>query len=318
MFQVHVVNKNNNMVVLNSTPFNTKREAENLMESMISLKDKYLFILNTLSLPSQNNYSESIYSSLNEPYEKSTDDELNEILDTLEDNSHEGDLEGLRIIKCGRGLFIQPYKGHKDYGEKYYHNGWWMANGWFFKKEFYQGLINQGAIPNQEVIDELGFPERQNITNYNKSSDNNSDSNSENSDDYQDFQTNNNLKGFKLDKYKKGLFIKCPLYHSDYGKKYYHNGWWMKEREGWFFKVEEYQNLIDMGAEATKRLLSYKFLNMTYSIYDEDYYQLECFKNNKYYKQKFFEGGVWNNDIEGWLFSRSKFGRDFFKNNLTF
>ena len=127
MFQVHVVNKNNNMVVLNSTPFNTKREAENLMESMISLKDKYLFILNTLSLPSQNNYSESIYSSLNEPYEKSTDDELNDILDTLEDNSHEGDLEGLKIIKCGRGLFIQPYKGHKDYGEKYYHNG--MVDG---------------------------------------------------------------------------------------------------------------------------------------------------------------------------------------------
>ena len=57
---------------------------------------------------------------------------------------------------------------------------------------------------------------------------------------------------------------------------------------------------------------------MTYSIYDEDYYQLECFKNNKYYKQKFFEGGVWNNDIEGWLFSRSKFGSDFFKNNLGF
>ena len=49
-------------------------------------------------------------------------------------------------------------------------------------------------------------------------------------------------------------------------EKYYHNGWWMKEREGWFFKVEEYQNLIDMGFKATKRLLSYKFLHTLFYI----------------------------------------------------
>lgn len=310
MFQVHVVNKNNNMVVLNSTPFNTKIEAENLIESMISLKDKYLFILNTLSLPSHNNYSESIYSSLNEPYEKSTDDELHEILDSLEDDSQDGDLEGLRIIKCGKGLFIKPYEGHKDYGEKYYHNGWWMTDGWFFKKKFYQDLINQGAIPTEDVILELGFPERQPLMNQNVDVNNNLDE--------EDTSTYSYFWGCKIDKYKKVLFIKCPSNNPDYGEKYYHNGWWNQEREGWFFKLKEYQNLLDMGAKPTKRLLTYKFLNMTYSVYNRDYYLLECFSNNKHYKQQYFEGGVWCSDADGWLFSRCEYDEDFFKKKLAF
>jgi hypothetical protein len=321
MYQVHVVNKNNHMVLLNSIPFNTKREAEQLMESIASLRDTHLFLLNTLSLPSHtsvtNDEMEIIYEPLNGPYQK--EDTEDKLLNILEENNltlHEGDMEGLKIILCGRGLFVQAPKDHKDYGVKYYHNGWWMANGWFFKKQFYQGLINQGAIPKQEVIDELGYPDRQPLTNHNE--ENNVYDNYNDNGNNNDTITNNTLDGCNVDKYKNSLFVKCPCHHKDYGVKYYHNGWWNQAKEGWIFKICEYQNLIDMGAKPTKRLLSYKFLNMTYSIYDKEHYLLECFRNSKYFKQKNFEGGLWNEQAEGWLFPMTDYNEEFFKKNLAF
>ena len=313
MYQVHLVKRDNNIIMMTSTYLYSLQEANEFISTMSSLKDSYMFILNPIYF-SVNNTNQSDYVMVNN--EDIVVNDNNDVNDNngvndnndvnVNNNIVDGDLEGLEIFKCGRGLFITPYEGHKDYGEKYYHNGWWMTNGWFFKKQFYQDLINQGAIPNQEVINELGFPERQHIIN-------------ENYNEYDENSSiNSYFSGLQIDKYKKVLFIKCPSNHPDYGEKYYHNGWWNQSKEGWFFKIREYQNLLDMGGKPTKRLLTYKFLNMTYSFYDRNYYILECFSNNKYYKQKYFEGGVWNDNADGWLFRRNEYGADYFRKNLAF
>ena len=320
MYQVHLVKKNTNMVMMTSNHLYSLQEANEFISTMSSLKNSYMFILNPVQLPVNNNTNQLVLNNelIENTNNVNNDVYLDDILNSINANDNndvddimtyqDGDLEGLKIIKCGRGLFIQPYEGHKDYGEKYYHNGWWMTNGWFFKKQFYQDLINQGAIPEKEVSEELGFPERQPIINEN-----------ENYNEYDENTSSHSyFCGCTIDKYKKVLFIKCPSNHPDYGEKYYHNGWWNQEREGWFFKIREYQNLLDMGAKPTKRLLTYKFLNMTYSVYNRDYYLLECFSNNKHYKQKYFEGGVWCSDADGWLFSRCEYDEDFFKKKLAF
>ena len=56
--------------------------------------------------------------------------------------------------------------------------------------------------------------------------------------DEEDTSTYSYFWGCQINKYKKGLFVNCPGNHPDYGEKYYHNGWWNQEREGWFFKLK--------------------------------------------------------------------------------
>ena len=48
------------------------------------------------------------------------------------------DLVNCHYENYGKGYIVRPYKSHKDYGRKYYGEGWWMPsqNGWFFKKQF--------------------------------------------------------------------------------------------------------------------------------------------------------------------------------------
>ena len=46
-------------------------------------------------------------------------------------------LKNMKLSKYGRGWLLKPKKNSKSYGEKYFHNGWWMPKheAWFFKQE---------------------------------------------------------------------------------------------------------------------------------------------------------------------------------------
>ena len=56
----------------------------------------------------------------------------------------------MTIRKYGKGYVMVPPTDHANYGDKYINNnrGWWNANaqGWFFKKNFLQSFLDQGAI----------------------------------------------------------------------------------------------------------------------------------------------------------------------------
>ena len=47
----------------------------------------------------------------------------------------------------------------------------------------------------------------------------------------------------------KGFLLRPTPSHPDTGTKYFHNGWWNKNQQGWFFKKIEYDWLLEHGAK---------------------------------------------------------------------
>ena len=175
--------------------------------------------------------------------------------------------------KYGKGYLLIPEDNHKDYGIKYYNNGWWIKKhkAWFFKKEYKKYLLNSGIqnIKNENntfgsnvtlkeygkgylLIPEKNHPDwgikyynngwwipKHNAWFFKKT---------------EPFITSNQkeqgiFESFKLQKYGKGYMLSVDKDHVDWGKKYYYNGWWFKNHESWFFKEEWKQYLIDNGAQ---------------------------------------------------------------------
>lgn len=61
---------------------------------------------------------------------------------TKVEESETFDTQGAKFRKHGKGWILVPKKSHPDYGEKYYHGGWWFPsqNAWFFRNSVYEGL----------------------------------------------------------------------------------------------------------------------------------------------------------------------------------
>ena len=73
-----------------------------------------------------------------------TDEEYETDVDEFEDV---GPFTDMTIDTYGRGYLLVPPADHPNYGEKYFHNGWWLTsqNAWFFKTKHYDYLIDNGA-----------------------------------------------------------------------------------------------------------------------------------------------------------------------------
>jgi len=66
--------------------------------------------------------------------------------------------DGMKIISYGKGIVLIPSSEHIHYGKGYYEDGcgnqgWWNknCNGWFFKKQFLQNLITNGAELDESI-----------------------------------------------------------------------------------------------------------------------------------------------------------------------
>ena len=48
----------------------------------------------------------------------------------------------MTISVYGRGYLLKPPEDSDYFGQKYFHNGWWISsqNGWFFKAPNYEWL----------------------------------------------------------------------------------------------------------------------------------------------------------------------------------
>ena len=48
--------------------------------------------------------------------------------------SDNGNFKDMKLEVYGKGYLLKPPPTHPDWGEKYYHDGWWNENrgGWFF------------------------------------------------------------------------------------------------------------------------------------------------------------------------------------------
>jgi hypothetical protein len=54
---------------------------------------------------------------------------------------------GMKYYTYGQGYLLVPPKSHQSFGEKYFHNGFWMPknNGWFFRGRFKSQVENSDA-----------------------------------------------------------------------------------------------------------------------------------------------------------------------------
>lgn len=116
---------------------------------------------------------------------------------------HSSLIEHCEWEEYGKGFLLIPQsEDHPDFGEKYYHGGWWMAahNAWFFKKDAAQKFYkNQGK----------NFAE-----------------------------TTDDSHTLTYKKLGKGHLFIPEKSHPDFGEKYYYNGFWMPAHDGWFFRKE--------------------------------------------------------------------------------
>ena len=51
-----------------------------------------------------------------------------------------------------------------------------------------------------------------------------------------------------LTNYGRGLLLRPLKDNEHFGKKYFHNGWWLKKKEAWFFKKRKLNDLLFEGA----------------------------------------------------------------------
>ena len=221
-----------------------------------------------------------------------------EHLDNIDENyDPEMDLTNMTLWSYGKGWLLEPNEDSDYYGKKYFHEGWWVEsqNGWFFKDEHYQWLIDHGVVLSTDDDDTME-PEVD--------------------------STEVDLSNMTLWSYGKGWLLE-PLQDDEYfGEKYFHEGWWMPKQNGWFFKDEHYQWLIDHDVvlstdddtmESDVEYTDVNLSNMKHGSYGTDLskmsleeygkgYILKTTKKDTLYGDKYFMDGFWNKGQKGWFF----------------
>ena len=209
------------------------------------------------------------------------------------------DLSSMTLWSYGKGWLLEPLTSDHHYGEKYFHDGWWMPtqDAWFFKDEHYQWLIEHGAVLATEELE--------------------NDENDENDEHDETID----ISSMKLTSYGKGWLLKPTSKDEHYGEKYFHEGWWMPQKHGWFFKDEHYQWLLEHGVNISKMKTTKTTKTSKTSTADEmtmdlskmsleEYgkgYLLKTTKKDTLYGEKYLMNGFWNSGQKGWFFKAKYF-----------
>jgi hypothetical protein len=216
------------------------------------------------------------------------------------------DLSSMTVWSYGKGYLLIPQTDDENSGEKYFHNGWWMPkqNGWFFKEDDYDWLIENGA--NLANDDSIGDVE--------------TDSEEEEVTHIKDTVTSSDLTTMTLWEYGKGYLLMPQTDDEHFGEKYFHSGWWMPKQNGWFFKANQYDWLIENGSqvsveedddieydtpefvEGTEIDLS----SMTMYSYGKGYLIVPN-TNDINFGEKYFHGGWWMPKQHGWFFKENMY-----------
>ena len=127
-----------------------------------------------------------------------------------------------------------------------------------------------------------------------------------------------------IEVYGKGWLLRPPKNHSDWGKKYYYDGWWHVTQEAWFFKKEKLGDLLFQGAELKENVsssiprrkssrLQKKKVSWEPSVeqgldlktYGKGYL-LKPEKNHPDWGEKYYHNGWWNQKQQGWFFKKNQ------------
>jgi hypothetical protein len=224
-----------------------------------------------------------------------TDEDIWEHLDgehLLESFKEEDEVEDtgpfteMTISAYGKGFLLTPPEGHEDFGQKYYHNAWWMSknNAWFFKEEHLDYFLDNGALwkLEHEAIDEML---------------NAIDSPVPKIFDEMSFEPYSD----------KGFLLQCYNTHPNYGDKFFHGGFWHRQGDGWFFSSDMRAFLEENGAEFEyDESTIFEGLNFHNGSSRGQFYLVPEL-DSKYYGLVGFEGGKWCHEYESWLFTEKEF-----------
>jgi hypothetical protein len=208
--------------------------------------------------------------------------------DEADEHDEHDELSNMTLWSYGKGWLLEPLHEDKNYGEKYFYEGWWMPkqDAWFFKDEHYQWLIDHGVVlATDEVHDEDEV----------------------------------DLSSMKLVSYGKGWLLRPTSNHEHYGDKYFYEGWWMPKQNAWFFKDEHYQWLLEHGVDISKintnktvktvKPSNIDTMDLSYMSLEEygKGYILKTTKKDTLYGNKYLMDGFWNIKQKGWFFKATYF-----------
>ena len=242
-----------------------------------------------------------------------------------------GAFEGLIFENYGRGYMLRAAGDMTPfYGEPYLLNGWWIDSqeGWFFKREHYDELIEYGATyavvksyktktlnRSNKGRSRESTPRR--TTNSGKCNTQRELTFTDNETCESPFTEPRNLSAFAITEYGKGLMLTCAKTNvlvKDKEPYLLGNlGFWNAASKGWFFKMTYLSDLKALGAKHIKTEPTSD--DEEYICDDDQFTQTPNFEkygkgyilyaNSKYtYNKlgKYFEGGFWMPQQKGWFF----------------
>jgi hypothetical protein len=222
--------------------------------------------------------------------EELTDEEL-----TDEEDS-DVDLSDMFFSVYGKGLLLIPTSNNEFFGQKYFLDGWWMPNknGWFFKSEFEDTLLELGAIKATSKASKASKTSKTSKA-----------------------STSETLSGMTFTRYGKGYILTTDDTDSRFGTKYLlsnvtDGGFWNSNANGWFFRKTHFDLLRDLGAQYIKSESNYETSDTVLDIkpnmkrYGKGYF-LKADTNFKYTGEdmKYFENGWYIPTKKGWFFKAS-------------
>ena len=230
-----------------------------------------------------------------------------------------GDFGGLIFEDYGRGYMLRPADDMTSfYGEPYLLNGWWIDSqeGWFFKKEHFDQLIEYGATYATSATIKTKTVSSRRRTKAGVSKAKRSLTFSD--DETSPFTKQMDLSEFAITDYGKGLMVTCvstnPLVKRKEPYLLGNLGFWNTTSKGWFFKMEYLSALEKLGATHIKTEFSMSEDDVEVTQYTDDteypvfekYDKGYILRENSVYNYrtlgKYFEGGVWIRLKNGWFF----------------
>ena len=188
---------------------------------------------------------------------------------------------GMTIREHGKGYLLVPPDGHQDFGEKYYHNAWWMPSqqAWFFKQEHLDYFLDNGALweLDSETVEEI-IAEAENTP-------------------YEQV-----FLDMIYEDFNGGYLVQCYEDHPFYQSQTYHGGVWNDQADGWYFPATQRDFLEDNGCEFmdNSRMV---FEGMTFQPCRGRGFKLIPEVDNRFYGlQNFLGQGLWRKTY--WFFPR--------------
>ena len=242
------------------------------------------------------------------------EDEDYVVVEQDEDNLE--DLSGMTITEHGKGYLLFPADGDSRYGTKYFLDGWWMPKyeAWFFKAEFVDLLEDLGATFENEAE-----AETENEAEAETEDEAEAEAEAEAETGGED------LSSMALFPFEKGLLLKPHRKDERYGMKYFLGRVWNKSLNGWFFKHEFMEHLVELGAHfidspvksktkshqmspkacsAVETFRGLKSKKLSWEKYGKGFLLVPS-ESYKHYGTKYFRGGWWMPKHNAWFFKDS-------------